>query len=334
MKELSQIVTSPLGILGELELQRHTYKQRGLDLAWDDANKFMSLKKGYPIFVGGAAGSGKSEFCLDLILNTSIMYGWKWLIVSPETGSDIDIINELIMKLSKGYDISLKEQNPIEPKQYEKIIKWLHKHFRIIDKNKSGGWKELMTSEYDLTIKNLFEVVDRLESDWDSPFDGILIDPFNEMIDLGGNIAGMVKNELDLIINYTKRKNIVTILTNHANDKKEMMTKVNEKPVFWKPPVTKEEWAYGQQFARKGYQMILLYEQPHAFQVEGCNEGNVYNMESVKHDYNHRQILVQKTKPKGVGRTGLFNMFYDRTMQRYYEVDSLGMKKDIIYPNL
>ena len=35
----------------------------------------------------GSGGSGKSEFLLELLLNTSLYYGWKHLIYVPDVGS-------------------------------------------------------------------------------------------------------------------------------------------------------------------------------------------------------------------------------------------------------
>ena len=140
-----------------------------------------------------------------------------------------------------------------------------------------------------------------------------------------------MKNELDVLIAWTKKKNYLTILTNHANDKQEIREKDDDGEwYFWNPPTKKEELAYGAQFGRKGYQMILLYAPHQTKQVQMANSGDKEMEHSVQNYYNVRDVYVQKTKPKGVGKTGKFRLFYDRKHQRYYNVDSLGMKEGLI----
>ncbi len=62
------------------------------------------LKKGYPLFVAGNPGSGKTEFIFEILINTSIMYGWKHFIYCGEGGNIEHIYNELLFKyLQKPY---------------------------------------------------------------------------------------------------------------------------------------------------------------------------------------------------------------------------------------
>jgi ABC-type transporter lipoprotein component MlaA len=76
--------------------------------------------------------------------------------------------------------------------------------------------------------------------------------------------------------------------------------------------------------------MILLYEPHQIKQVQLANQGDKEMQHSVDNYYNVRDVYVQKTKPKGVGKTGKFRLFYGRKQQRYYNVDSLGMKEGLI----
>jgi len=39
-------------------------------------NEYFTLKKGFPLFIAGAPFSGKTEFCFEILVNTSILYGW------------------------------------------------------------------------------------------------------------------------------------------------------------------------------------------------------------------------------------------------------------------
>lgn len=324
------MTTAPLQVLNQIKRRRITNRKRGLDTAWQNANEYISLKKGYPIMIAGVGGAGKTEFTFDLILNASLMHGWKWLILSPETGDKYEIIEMMIEKLAAGETLEHNSDNPISEERLDKIMLWLNNHFRILDPTEH--WKENL-NDLQMNITNFFDAVNYEEQRLGGQFDGVLIDPFNELdIEIGGSkTANIVKNELDVLIAWTKKKNYLTILTNHANDKNEVREKDDDGEwYFWTPPNKKDEWAYGQQFGRKGYQMILLYEPHQIKQVQLANQGDTEMQHSVENYYNVRDVYVQKTKPKGVGKTGKFRLFYDRKLQRYYNVDSLGVRKGLI----
>jgi len=48
--------------------------------------------------ITGFPASGKSEFWLELLLNTSLFYGWKHLIYVPDVGDKNEILDVLIHK--------------------------------------------------------------------------------------------------------------------------------------------------------------------------------------------------------------------------------------------
>jgi hypothetical protein len=328
-----RITLSPFDLADELKIRRLTGSIRGEETGWSCADEYISLKKGYPFMMAGIGGAGKTEFIFDLMINSSILHDWVWLVMSSETGSAEEIIEVLIQKLAKGKSLSKRQSNQLSDGEYDRIMTWLQKHFRVLDRTR--GWDDVLTG-LPLTLENLFKVVDQVEQNLNGKFDGILVDPFNELdINLGSNIAGQVKSELDALLRWTKQKNYFTILTNHANAPKELRDKAASGMYYnWTPPARKEDWAYGQQFGRKGYQMVLMYERHKGQQESMATEGEIHFKHSVENKNNLREFYVQKTKPKGVGKTGRFMLFYDRILQRYYEVDpNTGMKIEPIYPD-
>ena len=60
------MTTAPLQVLNQIKQRRITNRKRGLDTAWQNANEYISLKKGYPIMIAGVGGAGKTEFTFDL----------------------------------------------------------------------------------------------------------------------------------------------------------------------------------------------------------------------------------------------------------------------------
>jgi hypothetical protein len=330
--QLPKLTTTPLEAMSMLQLRRVNNRRRGLDTAWSNANEFISLKKGYPLMIAGVGGSGKTEVAFDIMLNSSLMYGWRWLVLSPETGDQYEIIEALVEKMANGAVLEKTSQYAMSDKKFDQIMKWLNDHFRILDPTEH--WKGNFT-DLQLNIENFFSAVHKEEERLGGKFDGVMIDPFNELdIEISGSIANTVKNELDRLIAWTKKKNYLTILTNHANDKTEVREKNAEGEwYFWTPPNKKEEWAYGAQFGRKGYQMLLLHEPHPEKQSELANAipSDLEMEHSIQCHHNVRDVYVQKTKPKGVGKTGKFRLFYDRSKQRYYSLDENGNKKGLLY---
>jgi hypothetical protein len=287
--------------------------------------------------IAGKGGVGKTEFILDLMINASIMHGWKWLILSPEMGDKDEIIEQLMEKLSKGEVLDIpneakgEEIDPTRPPMtstsFDRILLWVHKHFRILDP--IDNWNETY-SNLALNLENFFNAVEK-EEKIIGRFDGILIDPFNEL-DIELNFQ-TVKDELNVLLAWTKRKSYLTVLTNHTTGaEKELQDQTSEKFKYtWTVPATKEQWAFGQQFSRKGYQMVLIYEPHELKQVEAANNYDSEMMHSCNYGHNVREFFVQKSKPKGVGRTGKFRLFYNRSTQKYYEIDKTGVPRAVLW---
>jgi hypothetical protein len=326
------IIKSPKQLELEIIKRMPTNRKRGLDLAWSNANEFISLKKGYPIMIAGEAGVGKTELLIDIILNAIIQHQFKVAWLSPEMGTPIEIQEQLIEKLANGKVLESGKENSLSVKEVIQINDYLNQYIRIIDPTE--GWRET-TKGLTMNVENLFRQIQNEEQVIGAKFDAIVIDPFNELEWDTSNIMNSVKSELDALIWWTKKHNYISFLTNHVNHGAQLTYKAkNGNNYFYSPPATKERWAYGEQWARKGYQMILVYKQLNAMIDDLASDGDGFALHSQSNFYNMRDIYVQKTKPKGVGAVGKFQLFYDRKVQRYYNIDSLGIKQGIKYPTL
>ena len=148
--QLPKITTTPLETMSTLQLRRVNNRRRGLDTAWSNANEFISLKKGYPLMIAGVGGSGKTEVAFDIMINASLMYGWWWLVLSPETGDQYEIIEALVEKMANGAVLEKTSQYAMSDKKFDQIMKWLNDHFRILDPTEH--WKETLQT-CSLTLK-------------------------------------------------------------------------------------------------------------------------------------------------------------------------------------
>lgn len=81
---------------------------------------------GYPM-------SGKTQVLMELLLNTSMYYGWKHLVYFPDVGSNVEIIADLIhKKTGKGFN-PLKE-NVIGDTELAQELEWITHHFKVLTK--------------------------------------------------------------------------------------------------------------------------------------------------------------------------------------------------------
>ncbi len=84
----------------------------------------------------GTPQSGKSEFVLELLLNSSLFYSWKHLMYVPDIGRKEVVIAKLIHKLSgKTFDKRYINSNYITEEDIEKHLQWVLEHFLIVTRN-------------------------------------------------------------------------------------------------------------------------------------------------------------------------------------------------------
>jgi len=328
-----KILKGAFDLRDELHLNRKVGKLRGANTGFTKADEYISLKKGYPLMLGGVGGAGKSEFAFELIIQSILNHKWRWLILSPETGNAIEIYTYLISKMNDGKEIFLPSDYAMKDESFSKMLHFLQKHIKVLDVQ--DGWDDVF-SGIDLNLKNFFSYIEKAETQMKAKFDGILVDPFNELdIDLDGGIMRSVKDELKVLLRYTKKHNYLTILTNHANDVRTFQQKDDNGLWYrYSPPAKKEEWAYGQQFGRKGYQMITVYEMHPKIIEQMAHAGDLEMQHALDNEFNVREFHVQKSKPAGVGKRGVFRLFWDWKKKRFYEIDNIGMKKQINFPSL
>src|SRR6056297_2215537 len=182
--ENKYITQNPIDVYEEMLTHRKEGNSKGRSTGHKQLNDYISIKPGVPIFIGGAPFSGKSEFALELVLNDIKFHKKNWLIVSPETGNTVELYGQLAEKIvgdgSKYYENYGDKPNPHAMKDdtLRKVMKFFKDHLRTIDPTED--WKKLGDS-LNMTMGNLFDVIDREEDKLGKKFDGVLIDPFNEM---------------------------------------------------------------------------------------------------------------------------------------------------------
>ena len=261
-------------------------------------NGLISIKKGYPWFVGGAPFSGKTEFVFEILVNTSKMYGWKHFIYCGEGGNIEHIFNELIHKfLEKLYKFADEKE-----KIYAEMF--INEHFIIADHDK------------DYTIDDFYDLVNKTEVELGIKFSTTMFDPFNDIEDESDKFGGRDDKFLAYALKKcrisSKLNDRVDILVNHIADVK--ATQDKDTGNWYMRPALPNEWAGGRTWWRRAFTMILIYRPPEWLKNE---DGKNY-------EPNETLVIIQKAKPKGVGKLGRASIYWDWKKNRYYSYSESG----------
>ena len=255
-------------------------------------DEIFKLKKGYPLFVAGNPGSGKTEFIFEILINTSILYGWKHFIYCGEGGNIEHIYNELLFKyLQKPY----KYANEREKMDAEYFIS---EHFILANHDK------------EFSIKDFYDLADKCEKELSLKFDTTTFDPFNDVKDDLSNFNGREDKYLAHALKEcrisSKTNNRIDILINHVADVFPKIDKDTDKSYL--PPALPTQWAGGRTWWRRAFTMILVYRPP-TFQKDSSG---------MPYAENETHIIIQKSKPKGVGKVGKASIFFDWKKNRFF----------------
>jgi len=269
--------------------------QKGNYVGFECLKDLYSVKLGYTTYVVGAPYSGKTEFMYEILINLSLFYGWKHALFSPESGSKEEIVAELCHKyIEKPF---YGEYRMTEMERY-KAEAWLDEYFFIIDPD-----------DKDLAIPEFYKLVDEIENKYGVTIQTTVGDPFNEFKHNFSKDEGRQDLYIERILGdvrkNAKAKNRHNFIVTHCRDQKP----ITHDGVTYFPPPTARDYAGGQAWFRKGMAMVCIYRPP-----AGLNDENGQPYEN-----NETQVIIQKSKPKGIGRNGIAKLFWDWKRSRYYE---------------
>ena len=141
--------------------------ERGVEVGIASLSEYFRLRKGFPLFIAGAPYSGKTEFTFEILINTSILYGWRHFIYCGEGGNVENIYAELMAKfIGKPFDNSPYGMNSDEELKAQIFIS---KHFVVAN------------HDMEFTVNEFYQMVDEAESEFGKKFDTTTFDPFNDV---------------------------------------------------------------------------------------------------------------------------------------------------------
>lgn len=113
----------------------------GVKTGFHCLDEFYSHKKGGVTDWTGFPSSGKTYFCLELLMNLSIKHGQRHGLYVPDIGSNREIVAKLV-KMYTGRDFNDKYHNKISHSELTISLEWIMHHFVIF---KRADFKEGVT---------------------------------------------------------------------------------------------------------------------------------------------------------------------------------------------
>jgi twinkle protein len=303
-------ILRPLDQIDALAKVRRSGSLRGLPTGFRSLDRVISLRRGFPLFIAGAPGHGKSIFVKQIAINAAARHGWRILAYMGEEGSGVDLIGDLVeMKVRKDLrqkrDSGFDNPQAMTEDEFFEAIQWVDRHFRVICPDEVG--KE------PFTLERFHAIADSQE------FDATILDPWNDLDHdfekYGGREDVYLANALRDIRRRCRDSGRLDIVVNHIG--KIHADRKTEDGRRYQGPAMPTEWAGGQTWFRRAFQMVLVYRPPAGFVIEAggqpIEEGTAW-------------IFCQKTKPKGVGALGRVVLRWDRDRHQFVEFDDDGQE--------
>lgn len=242
----------------------------------------------------GFPASGKSEFLLELLLNTSLFYGWKHFMYVPDVGDKNEILAILIHKISgKTFDKRYVDSNYISEGEVDRHLGWILHHFRIMIKD------DLKAK---LTPYEFYDLAAKMNSETDGGIQTATIDSWKDMkhgIGMDGEVFSRDDKYLEDVLSY--RNAMAELHKMHFHTVIHPVKTEADKDGHRKPP-TPYDLKGGSEWYNSGKCMITVHRQ-------GGHPNAV-------------DIMITKAKPKSVASVGKVEMFFDRKLAKFYWDDA------------
>jgi len=283
----------------EVEKLYETGITRGVYLGFESLHEYYSFKPEGTTYIYGAPFSGKTEFWFDMMMNLTELYGWRHAIYTPESGSVPEIYAELLSKrLQKPFYKNLP--NFMSQEEHFKEKDFIDEYFYIVDPKDS-----------DLTIEGFYDSVKAMEKAYDIKINTTCCDPFNELKhDLTADMGRQdlyIENRLGYIRRDAFANHRHNVILTHVTDQEPVKMKDG---VTYYPAATPRQIAGGQAWYRKAMNMLCVWRPPAG--IPDPDTGAPY-------EDNEVHIIVNKYKPKGVGKKGKVKLYLDTHRNRYFE---------------
>ena len=156
------MITKYADILGDIEKIRGRGLPQGHKTGWQGIDRCFRPEHGYFCVLTGIPGHGKSEFFDCLMVNMTILHGWRWAVFSPENYPTALHFNKLAEKF-----IGVPQKDAVD-KDYKMAAQIIDEHFTWI-----------YPDDEDMTLNEVLDNVKQIKETYG--IDGFVLDPWNEL---------------------------------------------------------------------------------------------------------------------------------------------------------
>ena len=245
----------------ETDVSRRQSVRGGVSTGFDNLDEYMTIKKGFPLFVAGAPHHGKTQFIKQLLVNLSRQHKWKHCVYLGEDGSIEDITIELVEIYTgrpvRHHDDKGREVDGcLSESEFISAFTWVNAHFWIVSPDDAD------VDSFD--VSTFYHWVDQYEGREGVKFDTTVIDPWNDLtLDLaskGGREDLFLADALKTVRNASRTKDRTDIVITHiAAPFAKHRTEGGQR---YASPAEPYEWAGGQTWHRRAFTMLLVYRPP------------------------------------------------------------------------
>lgn len=297
-----------------IDTHRRKSVRRGVSTGWANLDEYMSVKRGAPLFIAGSPHAGKSQFTKALLVNLSKIHGWRHCVYLGEEGEVRDLTLDFVelyvgkpsrMKNDDGTD----NEDAMSETEFTSAFLWVNEHFAFVSPDEAD------VGAFD--IATFFSWVKTFEDETGMKFDTTVVDPWNDLaVDLhskGGREDLFLADALKTVRDSSRINNRVDIVVTHIAAP--YSKHVSDKGKRFAAPAEPYEWAGGQTWFRRAFVMLLVYRPPapDSFRI------GKFKAETV---FGETWLLVQKAKPRGIGKVGMCRLKYDPKTNMYTEFES------------
>lgn len=280
---------------------RERERKGGQYLGFDTLDEHYQWKQGHPLIIFGEAGSGKSEFLYELLINLSNLYAKKHFLFTPEFGTAAQVLNGLVEKVigkqvNKLDRYGNENSYHMSDEDYARGVKFVNQHFYISD-----------TTDYPqanaITAKHVYDLADTVSLDFGA-FDTISIDPWTQ---ISKGIQSYEEHVGGFLINARmdgQEKKRTSIVVVHPSKSQKIWDKANQR--YWIAQSKSNDLHGGETWKRSGDCIIQVYRpDPLIFDCAP----------------NETWITLEKIRPRDAGKLGTVKLYWDGHKQgRYYEI--------------
>lgn len=282
-------ISNSSDMFGKLVKHRDNYNKRGKYLGFDNIDQIYNMQLGTCTDWTGFPRSGKTQILMELLLNTSKFYGWKHLVYLPDVGNDIEIVADLMHKLT-GKTFNNKYNNCISDDEIAENLQFINNHFFVLT-------KENVKSK--ITPYQFWDYA--VELDKEQEIQTATIDSWKDMNHNTGKFSRDDKY-LEDVLSYRNHIAEENNLHLHTVIHPKLIAKEDGK----RPAPTPYDLKGGSEWFNSGKNMITVHRE---------------SMDSIQ-----CQFIVNKAKPRSSGETGFCLLEFDVSKLVYYEMTEQGKK--------